>query len=519
MPTFAVGGVVSLSGYPVFCSIDQSGVEGRQPRAGGADVYHGSKSVVKMLRTGQQQIQTSGTVANMQGLESETSDHSFQSDFAREMLNDVKDSDCGFKSQFAMEMQNSLVIIDDQEKSDGCAAEDGTGNNTFDDPQNKQRSYLEADHILAPQLVQMKVGQRFLNNTLETDDNEPQIFNSTARDSLLFSPKERFSTISRVETVLSFKSTKDNAVPNIAPSEESYYKLQKELKDLQQQLDEIDNSQMQYEAATKQLMMYLELVSSQLAIETAVERKQQATRDTESKLGVVSSGGGGNSVSSAGGSSFRRQRGVRAKRGESIKKAKPNRSYESTVSSSRINPLKTSDHSSDESSSNSCDSGRFTDSSRSCSSRNSSMTNILSRQELAKRGVELVTQVKTWLGGQGRELKTIDLKVASEPNKIITEVKTSPQKVDINVTKQTILKEKENEKPKNNKVVIRIGSKSGHDQLNKPQKPVLTKLPLAKKSDSFRHYKPGSVILPDSKGKVTLHIPFVYKEEVFHVQL
>ena len=92
----------------------------------------------------------------MQGLESETSDHSFQSDFAREMLNDVKDSDCGFKSQFAMEMQNSLVIIDDQEKSDGCAAEDGTGNNTFDDPQNKQRSYLEADHILAPQLVQVK---------------------------------------------------------------------------------------------------------------------------------------------------------------------------------------------------------------------------------------------------------------------------------------------------------------------------------------------------------------------------
>ena len=65
-----------------------------------------------------------------------------------------------------------------------------------------------------------------------------------ARDSFLFSPKDRPSTISRVETVLSFNcdgenSINDDVVLDKIPTEASYSKLKKELKDLQQQLNEV----------------------------------------------------------------------------------------------------------------------------------------------------------------------------------------------------------------------------------------------------------------------------------------
>ena len=145
---------------------------------------------------------------------------------------------------------------------------------------------------------------------------------------------------------------------------------------------------MQYLAASKQLMMFLQMVSSQLAIETALDTKH-------------GQGGGDGGGDCGGGTSFRRQRGVRAKRGESIKKAKSHY-YERKDEKQGNLRANVSDLSSDESSSTSCDSGRYTNSSRSCSSRNSYVTNNLSRQELARKGVELVRQVKVWCSWTGK---------------------------------------------------------------------------------------------------------------------
>ena len=74
---------------------------------------------------------------------------------------------------------------------------------------------------------------------------------------------------------------------------------------------------MQQLAARRQMKMLIEKVREQLGIETVFDKKTV----TDSVGGKVGDG--------AGGSSFRRQRGVRAKRGESIKKERPNLSYKS----------------------------------------------------------------------------------------------------------------------------------------------------------------------------------------------
>ena len=126
---------------------------------------------------------------------------------------------------------------------------------------------------------------------------------------------------------------------------------------------------MQHLEANKQMMIILQRVTSQLAIKTALDTKKGME------------GGGG--VVPGGGTSFRRQRGVRAKRGEFIKKAKPTHSFESSDRSpwlkQRHPRINTCDLSSDESG----DSGRYSDASENCVSKNSSDGKS---QELGGRG-------------------------------------------------------------------------------------------------------------------------------------
>ena len=87
---------------------------------------------------------------------------------------------------------------------------------------------------------------------------------------------------------------------------------------------------MKHLAANKQMMMLLQRVTSQLAIKTALDTKNSLDGGGGRVERGVQGGVGG------GGTSFRRQKGVRAKRGESIKKAKPNHSYESSDSNKDI---------------------------------------------------------------------------------------------------------------------------------------------------------------------------------------
>ena len=141
---------------------------------------------------------------------------------------------------------------------------------------------------------------------------------------------------------------------------------------------------MQHLAANKQVMRLLQRITSQLTIKTA--------QDTKNSLddGGINAGNG-----VGGGTSFRRQRGVRAKRGESIKKTKPNHSYESSDRSPWLKQRYPSINTSDLSSEESGDNGRYSISSETCSSRNSSKDKS---KDFAVKGVWTV--IEGWIGGK-----------------------------------------------------------------------------------------------------------------------
>ena len=110
---------------------------------------------------------------------------------------------------------------------------------------------------------------------------------------------------------------------------------------------------MKHMAANTQMMMLIQRMTSQMKIKSAISDKIRSQGGCVGERAVVRED-----------KSFRRHRGVRAKRGESIKKARP--SYSSESDSNRTPALRQitqrlnlgSDVSSDESAANSYDSGQ-----------------------------------------------------------------------------------------------------------------------------------------------------------------
>ena len=85
----------------------------------------------------------------------------------------------------------------------------------------------------------------------------------------------RVSSISKVETVVALnqKEEEDEEEAHLSITSADYNKLSEEVESLQKQLAGMDDSRRVYEAATKQLVSFLELVSSQLSVETMLENK------------------------------------------------------------------------------------------------------------------------------------------------------------------------------------------------------------------------------------------------------
>ena len=259
-------------------------------------------------------------------------------------------------------------------------------------------------------------------------------------------PRRRHSSISKVETVVSVKREMEEEQNLTSITSTDYSLLTEEVQRLQKQLSGMDDSRRVYEAATKQLVSFLELVSSQLKIESVLEsvppsrrqekqarlsefeeknlRRMQGSRMSDiglSNLGVSDVGLSDlslsdlgmsdlgpsnlslsdfpgfklNSATRAGGrsrmslgdtsssSSFRRQRGLR-------------RRPVSALSSPLLSQGKGS--LSSEGSEGEKDSGRFTD-----SERGSPTVGGSRRRELGERGAALVRQVRRFLGRRGEE--------------------------------------------------------------------------------------------------------------------
>ena len=218
---------------------------------------------------------------------------------------------------------------------------------------------------------------------------------------------------------------------------------------------------MQHVAANNQLIMLIQRVTSQLVIETG--RVTQHGQDAQHGDGD-------------GRSSFRRQRVVRAKRGESIKKARPNHCFKSSDTSTK--QRNAHDLSSDESG----DSGRYSDSYTSCSSRHHQEMDKMGKQEGEK-----MFPIST----PERECKT--------PNKLI-------------------VKENVSERSTNNKLVINIQSEATPDQIKHGQGIISPKQPILDRNKySVSQSNPSELYLPVRQRTVTLHVPGMGGEQIVQV--
>ena len=87
----------------------------------------------------------------------------------------------------------------------------------------------------------------------------------------------RLSAISKVETVVSVNRCKEEELEEelsaMSITSADYGRLTEEVERLQRQLSGMDDSRKVYEAATKQLVSFLELVSSQLSIDSVIDSK------------------------------------------------------------------------------------------------------------------------------------------------------------------------------------------------------------------------------------------------------
>ena len=98
----------------------------------------------------------------------------------------------------------------------------------------------------------------------------------------------RLSSISKVETVVAVnhhqQSREEEELAQLSITSADYNKLSEEVERLQKQLAGMDDSRRVYEAATKQLVGFLELVSSQLSVETMLENKQRLRERTRATV-------------------------------------------------------------------------------------------------------------------------------------------------------------------------------------------------------------------------------------------
>merc|ERR1712012_944597 len=336
-----------------------------------------------------------------------------------------------------------------------------------------------------------------------------------------------------------------------------YNKLSEEVERLQKQLAGMDDSRRVYEAATKQLVSFLELVSSQLSVETMLGNKQrlrEKNRQVEfersnrarmmgsrvsdvglSDLGMsdLSLGGSaeelgrrrrlregerseGKRIETVGdSSSFRRQRGLR-RRPVSVQ-GSPLLKGNNSDGSSDLNDI-TVDSNNEQNNESGKDSGRFTDSER------GSPTGGSRRIQLGARGAELVRQVRRLLGKPTSESPTtktpvkdsISERFAVKPDIPVITLRERPSSICTPIrevkresTSTPISSTRPGGKENRNRVVIKLGSElpgwrgpvgqQHHQQQQQERRKSFTSTPRRSR---------GS-IETDSCGTVTVPVPFI----------
>jgi hypothetical protein len=93
----------------------------------------------------QQQHRHSGAGSHRQRWKSENMEQKYQSEFAWEMVNKVKDRECQFKSQFAAELQSSLVSCEIQESSHEKSQESSHEKSQVSSHEKSQESFQKND--------------------------------------------------------------------------------------------------------------------------------------------------------------------------------------------------------------------------------------------------------------------------------------------------------------------------------------------------------------------------------------
>ena len=445
----------------------------------------------------------------------------FTSDFAREMAagGGLSDTDPVFKSDFA-----SLV-------------------------HSSYREELVRQHLFLFGNVRQP-NFDFQDDEEQTDESEVlyQNMDEARRETI------QLSSISKVETVVAVnhqqqQSREEEELAQLSITSADYNKLSEEVERLQKQLAGMDDSRRVYEAATKQLVSFLELVSSQLSVETMLENKQRLRERTKqvefersnrarmmgSRLSDVGLGDLGMSDLSIGGSaeeigrrkkegekgegkrrvtvtsgdssSFRRQRGLR-RRPVSVQGSpllylgKGNNSDGSSDNNDTVDSIEQNNDSGK-------DSGRFTDSERGSPTGGGSR-----RRQLGARGAELVRQVRRFLGKSLPESSSTKSPVKGLSDRFVTTppdipVRTlterpSPTSTPIGDVKREAISPPSNGKGKENRnrVVIQLGSElPGWRGAVRQQE-------RRKSFTSVPRRSRGS-IETDSCGKVTVPVPFI----------
>ena len=370
--------------------------------------------------------------------------------------------------------------------------------------------------------------------------------------------RERLSSISKVETVVAVKQQNkedEEELTQLSITSADYNKLSEEVERLQKQLAGMDDSRRVYEAATKQLVSFLELVSSQLSVETMLENKQrlrERTRQGEfersnrarmvgsrmsdiglgdlgfsdlsiggsveelgrrkkSKEGEKSEGKRRVTVASGDSSSFRRQRGLR-RRPVSVQGSPFLGKGSNSDGSSDNND--TVDSNNEQNNDSGKDSGRFTDSERGSPTSGSNR-----RRQLGARGAELVRQVRRFLGKPSTESSPAKTPVKGLPDSFLT-TPDIPSRTLMerpsstctpmmrNVKREAMSppssSDREGNKENRNRVVIQLGSelpgwRGGTVVRQQERRKSFTSVPRRSR---------GS-IETDSCGTVTVPVPFI----------
>ena len=366
----------------------------------------------------------------------------------------------------------------------------------------------------------------------------------------------RLSSISKVETVVEVNHhhqqsrEEEEELAQLSITSADYNKLSEEVERLQKQLAGMDDSRRVYEAATKQLVSFLELVSNQLSVETMLENKQrlrERTRQVEFErsnrarmmgsrlsdvglcdLGMSDLSIGGSAeeigrrkkeeeksekgkrrvtVTSGDSSSFRRQRGLR-RRPVSVQGSpllylgKGNNSDGSSDNNDTVD-------SNEQNNDSGKDSGRFTDSERGSPTGGASR-----RRQLGARGAELVRQVRRFLGKSLPESSSDKTLVKGLSDRFVTTPPDIPARTlterpsstctPIGDVKRETMSPPNNGKGKENRnrVVIQLGSElPGWRGAVRQQE-------RRKSFTSVPRRSRGS-IETDSCGTVTVPVPFI----------